>query len=425
MRFFLLALVVVIVSIVGGSYFLQASPQQQRYFTSKVERRTVVESVSATGNAEPLEVLYVQSEILGVVDQMLVTYNDAVVEGQPLAKISSDLQRVKLESALADLETAETGLKAAGAGLEAARAGEQQAQSTLDAARRMFQEAKTQVENDLIPPAQLEALADRVKAAEAGLELVRSQTKAANANVEMAQRKQESANVGIRAANLELNKTELKSPAAGVVLNVNCKIGDTVGRPRFALNESSPALFEIARPLDRMRAVVRVNEVDISKVRVGQNVQFSVDSYTDETFTGVVVRIRNSATGDRSAVSYDTEIEFDNRRESGGSDWMIRPRATCRAEILISQVEEALAVPNDALLFSPPPGLVEIPSVPLGQRLVWVLAAGNKIEPRAITTGVSDGFWTEVVSGNMAAGESVVTGIPASSEGIKIPAFGG
>ena len=98
MRFFLLILLALIGAIVGGSYLLKAAPEKTRYYTADVERRTIVESVAATGNAEPLEVFYVQSEILGIVDQVLATYNDVVEQGQVLAKISSEIQRVKLES---------------------------------------------------------------------------------------------------------------------------------------------------------------------------------------------------------------------------------------------------------------------------------------------------------------------------------------
>lgn len=425
MRLFLLGLVLLIVTIVGGSYLLQAGPRSTEYYTTPSERRTIVESVSATGSAEPMEVLYVQCEILGIVDQVLVTYNDPVEQGQTLAKITSDIQRVKLESALADLEASETGLKAAEAGIEAARAAEKQALAQLNAAQRTYDDAATQRKNELIPAAQLEARADMVKAAEAGLDLAHSHIKQAEAAYDAAKSKRESASVGIRAANLELNKTELRAPASGIILNVNCKVGDTVGRPRFALTEPSPALFEIARPLDRMRAVVRVNEVDISRVKAGQNVEFKIDSYPDATFQGTVVQIRNSATADRSAVSYDTVIEFANRPDPSTSEWMIRPRATCRAEILIRSVADVVAVPNDSLLFSPPPGSVEIPAIEPGETLVWVLDANKSLRPCRVKTGISDGFWTEIVAGEIAAGESIVTGIPASNESIKIPSIGG
>jgi HlyD family secretion protein len=425
MRLFLLLLVGIISAIVAGSYLLQAGPAKVAFFTAPVETRSIVESVSATGSAEPLEVFYVQSEAMGIVDEVLVTYNDAVQGGQPLAKISSDMQRVKLEGALADLGTSETGMLAAEAGIESARTAVRQAELQLAAARRGYSDAENQAQKDLIPKAQLDMRADLVKAAETGVEHAQSQVKQAEAALEAAKSKREAATVGIKAANLELKKTELRAPADGVVLNISCKIGDTVGRPRLALTEPSPAIFEIARPLDKMRAVVRVNEVDYSRVRVGQSVQFTVDAYPSASFAGQVVQIRNSATSDRSSVSYDTVIEFENKKDPQTNEWMIRPRATCRADILVRSVEKVLAVPNDALLFSPPQGKFEIPRVDPGEQLVWVEAAGGSITPRKVKVGITDGFYTEIISGDLISGENVVTGMPASSEGIKVPAFGG
>ncbi|MBX9655463.1 efflux RND transporter periplasmic adaptor subunit [bacterium] len=424
MRFFLLVLIGLIGAIVGGSYLLQASPEKMRYYTAEVERRTIVESVAATGNAEPLEIFYVQCEIMGIVDQIVATYNDAVEQGQVLAKISSEIQRVKLESALADLETAETGLKTAEAGIEAARLAEKQAELQLNTAKRFLNDAQTQAQEELIPKTQVENRGDIVKQAEAGVEVARVHVKQAEAAYETAKSKRESANVGIRAANLELNKTELRSPAAGIILNVNCKIGDTVGRPRLSLSEPSPALFEIARSLDKMRAVVRVNEVDYSRVKVGQSVQFTVDAYPDLKFEGKVVQIRNSATSDRTAVNYDTVIEFENKHDPSSNEWMIRPRATCRADILVRRVDDALAVPNDALLFSPPPGQEEIPSVASGENLVWTVNASGKLIPHKVKIGVSDGFWTQIITGDLDVGQKVVTGQPASSESFKMPTIG-
>jgi HlyD family secretion protein len=425
MRWFLFLLVALIGTIVGGSYYLQAGPEAPDYYVTPTKRTTISESVSATGHAEPMEVIYVQSEIMGVVDQVLTTHNDVVAQGQVLAKISSDIQQVKLEGALADLETSETGIKAAEAGIEAARFAQKQAEIQLNAAKRSYNDAEALGQEELIPKAQLDTRSDLVKAAEATVELARSHVKQAEAAYEAARSKKEAAGVAIRAANLELNKAELKAPTAGIVLNVNCKVGDTVGRPKFALTEPSPAIFEIARPLDRMRAIVRVNEVDYSRVAIGQSVTFNVDAYPNENFAGKVVQIRNSATADRTAVNYDTVIEFENRKDPTSGEWMIRPRATCRADIMIRKVDDVLAVPNDALLFSPPPGSADIPSLKQGESLVWVKNANGSIEPRRVTAGVSDGFWTQIVSGDLDVNDDVVTGTPASNEGIKIPTFGG
>lgn len=438
MRTFLIALIAVIVGIVGGSYFLQSGPKQIDYYTNSVEVRDIVESVSATGMAEPLEVFYVQSEVLGVVASIEKTYNDPVHEGDVLAKLSSDLQQVKVESADADLKAARSAKETAQAGVEAAEAAKRAAEAGLDAARRMLERIQ-KIEGGAIAPVTVDEQKDLIKKAEAGIEVAESQIRQAKASLAAAESKEQAAKVGVKAAELELRKTVLIAPTTGTILNVNCRVGDTVGRPKLNLSETSPAIFEIATPLDEMQAIVRVNEVDYSKVSVGQKVKFTVDAYPDVEFDAVVTQIRNSANSERTAVAYDTVIRFANRqtsaatsdmrsstdsRESSG-DWMIRPRATCRANILIRQVENVLAVPNDALLFSPPPNVADIPEVEPGESLVWVKMENGGLEHRVVRTGITDGFWTEVSSGKLKDGERVVTGVPASSEGISIPKFGG
>lgn len=438
MRTFLIALVAVIVGIVGGSYFLQSGPKQIDYYQSPVEVRDIVESVSATGMAEPLEVFYVQSEVLGVVASIEKTYNDPVEEGDVLAKLSSDLQQVKVESAAADLMAARSAKETAQAGVEAAEAAKRAAEAGLDAARRMLERIE-KVEGGGIAPIAVNEQKDLIKKAEAGLEVADSQIRQAKAGLSAAESKEQAAKVGVKAAELELKKTILTAPTTGTILNVNCRVGDTVGRPKLNLSETSPAIFEIATPLDKMQAIVRVNEVDYSRVKVGQKVKFTVDAYPDVEFDAKVEQIRNSANSERTAVAYDTVISFTNRHtpdapkdgvssvgaKAASGSWMIRPRATCRANILIRQVDKVLAVPNDALLFSPPPNVAEIPAVELGQSLVWVATDSGGLEHRVIQTGITDGFWTEVVAGTLKDGEQVVTGVPASEEGISMPTFGG
>ena len=427
MRVLFLGLIAVIGLVVAGSYALKADPGDVAYFDAAIERRAIVETVAATGSAEPLQLYLVQSEIPGVVSEVLATFNQRVKRGEILARLGSEIQQVQLEKAMADLDAAQAAERTAEVGVELARSAERAATADLDAARRMYQEAESNYKQDtpLVPKTKVDQAMDMLKKAQAGFESAQQQIAQAMAQFEAAKSRAEAARVGIKASQLELSKAELRSPVDGTILKMSCKVGDMVGRPKLSLTEPTDALFEVAVPMDRMQAIVLVNEVDYSRVRTGQMVKFTVDAYPDVTFEGKVTEVRNSVRSDRTSIAYDTVVEFENRRDPTTEEWMVRPRATCRADILVRSVEDVIATPNDALLFSPPAGVAELPATGSGESLLWVRGEGNTIEPRKVRTGVTDGFYTQIIAGDVKPGDRVVTGAPVSATGFKIPGLGG
>lgn len=274
MRLLLSLLALVIVGIVGVGYYDRFRPAGAEFFTATVTRADITESVAVTGSAEPTDVHVVQSQVPGMVQEVLVDYNEPVQKDQVLARLVSDIQRVQVMQA-------EAGLKAS--------------KAELDAARREYETAAEMSKKDLIPQSKVDSSLDQFRKAEA-------QFDAATSAVELAR--------------LGLQKTALSSTLEGVVLNVNVRVGDTVGLPRVALMGGNSALFEIAAPLDRMRAIVNVSEADYSRVKVGQSVTFTIDAYPAERFEAHVAQIRNAPTAGETAVSYGTVLEFDNRRDT-------------------------------------------------------------------------------------------------------------
>lgn len=420
MRWFLALLFILVASLVGGNYYLTNRPDVIQYEKGTVQRADVIEVVAVTGYAEPIEVQVVQSQTVGIVAKVHVDFNDEVRKDQVLATLSSELEQMQLDQANSVLEGARLAVKVTGAGIEAANAGVQAADADLSSARS--QVAKLENLGRDVPGKDLESARSNVEKASAGVALAQSRLQQGLLAKEQAESQIKTALLGVDAAKLKMSKTELKSPMNGFILNRNIQVGDTVGTPRLSLTESSHALFEVAAPLHRMRAIVKVSESDYGRVQVGQSACFTVDAFPDEKFTGTVKRIRSTPTTDRTSVSYATELEFDNRKDSAGR-WMVLPRFTVSADIMIRQVKDALVVPNAALLYTPRTNPQAIPPTKEGEAIVWVRGNDSRPTPRVIVKGISDGAVTQVVAGDLQLNDEVITGEPTAKadEGLKLP----
>lgn len=423
MRLFLFFLVLIIAGLVAGQQYLANNPTKVEYLQEAVERGDITEAVAVTGYAEPVEIHVVQSEVPGVVEEVLVDFNDEVREGQVLAKLSTDMQQIELQQAVQRLRTAEDQVEAAKAGIDAAQAGVAAAQAALQAAEKELETAEKSAESNLIEKSKVDTVRFLRDQAKAKLDAARSTVRQAEIAKLQAESQVESAKVAIEAVKLSIEKSELRSSMNGIVLNKDIRVGDTVGRPKVSLTASSLGLFEIAAPLDRMRAIVKVSEADYSRVKVGMRAVFTVDAYPEEKFEAEVVQIRNAPTNDRTAVSYDTVLTFENRKDPDSNEWMIKPRSTISADIQVRYAKDVLVVPNAALLFSPSQiGNIVIPQIKDGESVVWSLDQQGKPYPRVVQVGITDGFRTQIIGGDLKEGDKVITGEPArDSAKLKIP----
>ncbi|HXP62434.1 MAG TPA: efflux RND transporter periplasmic adaptor subunit, partial [Dongiaceae bacterium] len=129
----------------------------------------------------------------------------------------------------------------------------------------------------------------------------------------------------------------------GVVISRAVDVGQTV-----AASFSTPTLFVIANDLTKMQIDAMVSEADIGGVKLGQNVNFSVDAFPYRTFHGKVSQVRYGPITNQNVINYDTVIAVDN------SDLKLLPGMTATVSIITAQKENALMVPNAALRFHPP-----------------------------------------------------------------------
>ena len=213
-------------------------------------------------------------------------------------------------------------------------------------------------------------------------------------------------------------------------------------------------LFEIAQDLTKMQVQADVDQSDIGRVQVGQGARFNVDAYPEEEFRGRIAQIRYNAQVNQNVVTYPVIIEVDN------PEGRLRPKMTANVTIDVATVRDVLRIPNAALRFKPPQSDSEktaaagardamqnaarsgqasgpggaASQMPGGRRrggaaaaktqTVYKLDPTNKLIAVPIRTGITDGRFTQIVSGDLKPGDAVVVG-NATSKVEGPPPMGG
>lgn len=419
MRWFLVLLMLAIAAVVGVTHYLDRTSEQIDYLVDVAVQRDIDETVPVTGTAEPRTIHVVQSQVPGIVASIEVDFEDEVEVGQLLARLDDDVPRLQLRQAQYKLEAARAAVKRTDAELSTAEAGLRAALASLNAAKRDLEKASENAELKLIPAYRVDSARDLVRQVEAKVDAARSQVEqAAEAKMQF-ESEIKASELAVDLARVAVEKTELRSTLDGIVLERDLRVGDSVGVPRFDLRRSDRALFTIAAPLERMQAIVKISEADYGRIKVGQVATCTFDAFPDAEFQATVAQLRSSPDATDTAVNYPAVLEFENRRDPETGHWMVLPEATVSADILLRRVENVLAVPNAALLYTPERFDEEIPLVEGDQRLVWRLSPEGKPQHQIVRVGSTDGAYTEVlevISGELEPGDEIIVGEPYEPE---------
>lgn len=340
--------------------------------TAAVTRTDIHNSVTATGTVEPVTLVDVGTQVSGIIDKLYVDYNDHVKAGQLIA----EMDKVTLES---ELDQAEAQLSS----------------SKTEYEYRMKEYLRTEqlYKKELVSDAEYDEALYLYETAKNAYE----QNKASI--------------VGVRR---NLGYATITSPIDGVVISRAVEEGQTV-----AAGFETPTLFTIANDLKDMQVVADVDEADIGYVAEGQRVEFTVDAYPDDVFTGNVKQVRLEATTESSVVTYEVVISASN------PDLKLKPGLTANVTIYTLDRQDVCAVPSKALRFVPDTELLSklglsVSGVPAGTAAsgtVWVVD-GQTVRPVSVFTGVTDGDVTEIISG-IQEGELVALGLKMAVPEVK------
>ncbi len=345
-RFLVLAIVVVAGATAAYHYWrTQTGEEAPQYRLARVEKGAIEMTVSATGQVNPVTTVQVGSQVSGQIAELLADFNTEVTAGQVIARIDPQSFEARLAAARADLAFAGANLAVQQAALAEHRADIAGAQAALkDAAAEHARQGILLGRRVVSQSAVDRALATRDQArarklsAEAKLAKQQAQIGSARAQVQ-------SRRAALNERRLDLERTVIRSPVAGVVIGRNVELGQTV-----AASLQAPVLFTIAEDLKRMQVEVSVDEADIGRLRERQRVRFTVDAYARRNFTGQVRQIRKAPNVVSNVVTYTVIVGAEN------PDLALLPGMTANVEVIVGARKDVLKVPSAALRFRPKAG---------------------------------------------------------------------
>jgi HlyD family secretion protein len=368
------------------------------FTTEPLERGDIDLTITATGNLAPTNQVTIGSELSGTIAEVYVDTNDAVKQGQPLAKLDTSKLASQTERNRAILLSANARVALAEATL---------AETTATLGR--FQDLHRLSGGKTPSKADMDAALATVERSKAELESARAAVAEAGAD--------------LRSVERDLSKTIIRSPVDGIVLTRSVEVGQTV-----AATFTAPVLFLIAEDLRKMDLVVTVAEADIGRVADGQPASFTVDAWPSRIYNATVKRVAFGSVIANNVVTYNTELEVAN------DDLSLRPGMTATADISVAKCENALFVRNAALRFDPAAAealaqqsedkrtLVQslapsrrwrqkssVPKIKDREKgaRIWTLRDGEAVEV-PVNIGITDGRVTEITGEGLAEGMPVI-----------------
>jgi HlyD family secretion protein len=361
----------------------------------RVERRDIVESVTASGQVEPRTKVDISADITGRIVRLAVQEGQEVVRGQFLLQIDPSQYQAAVERNAAALANA--------------RAQAQQAEVTLAQARRNYQrmEELKRANPRLISDEQLEQ--------------VRTQMELAQASGRAAQFMIAQAAAALRDAQSSLSKTNIVAPMSGKVTLLRVEEGETA--IMGTLNREAATLLTIS-DMSSLQIKVKVDETDVSRITLGDSAVVELDAFPDTTFLGRVTRISHSSVraetqmqgGTEQAIDYEVVIELLNPPP------MTRPDFSATARVVTDSRLNVLSIPIIALTVREDTTqqiadtMVTLgrpaPRRQVGRRDVegvFIVTADNRAEFRPVRVGIAGERYFEVLDG-LREGERIVGG---------------
>lgn len=393
------------------------------YITNPVKYEQLEEFVFSTGTVDALFTVDISSQVSGRITQVGADFNDSVKRGQPLAKIDKQEFEARVAEAeaavniaLAAVEVQEAALKRSAVEVEVGKleravyraridqAGAKLAvaQSNLgrrEALHRSRTISASDIEKDraamLTSAAALreaEALMaaneQRIKAAKANF--TRSEAELTGARANVPQRR-----AMLKLAQVELERTTIRTPIDGIIINRSIEEGQTV-----AAALEAPTLFTIAKALQNMVVYVSVDETDIGRIRIGQPVVFTVDAFPEQEFIGEVTEIRKSAKVIQNIVTYTVVVKTKNPEE------LLFPGMTALVKIAVRNSEPGLKILTNSFSYRP---RGKADNNEAGDEVVvWRLDQSGEPEPVVVIPGESDASHSLVTSNELKEGDLVI-----------------
>src|SRR5436309_3428280 len=376
--------------------------------TEKAVRKTILQTVSATGKVQPETEVKISPEVAGEIIELPVADGMGIKKGDLLVKIKPDSYKALLEQQ-------EAAISAAKATNLQQKASMLKTEQDLKRADDMYAKKTISIQE--------------YNAAQAAADVAKNTYESSLRQIERAQ-------AGSSQAREQLSKTTVYSPINGTVTNLNSKLGERiVATGQFAGTE----VMRVA-DLGHMEARVDVNENDVVNVKIGDKANVKIDAYGDRKFHGTVYQIAN--TGKTTGAGTQEEVtNFEVKIRIEDAAVTLKPARSCTAEIHTNEAKDVVAVPMQAVTIRTgesnlSPEEIEKKRQKVAQRdkgdnnaefvneraekaapkeerekvsKVVFLKKGTNAQIVKVTTGISDDTYTEIKSG-IQPGDEVISG---------------
>ena len=365
----------------GAAYyfFSSNSKQETTYLTESVTRGNVEKTVVASGSVESVNEVDVGAQASGKITKLYVKLGQEIKKGEMIADIDSTTQINTLNTKKAALVSYQAQLKAKKTAYDVAL-------SSYNRLSKLYTQKATSL--------------DSVNTAKSTLDNAKAEMEAIEANIKQAE-------IEVNTAETNVGYTKITAPMDGTVISVPVSEGQTVNA-----NQTTPTIVTIA-DLSKMKIKPEISEGDITKVKAGQEVSFTILSDSQTVYHSVIDSVdpANTTTSDSSSTSslssssssttsaiyYYANVLIDN------PDRTLRIGMTTENNIKIANAKDVLLVSNMAIQKRD------------GKSFVNVLNDKNQPEPREVETGVQNDFQTEIKSG-LNEGEKVIVSQVANGE---------
>ncbi len=413
----------------------QSKPKGTKVSVEKAEKRTIKETVAASGKIYPEVEVNISSDVSGEIVDLYVEEGDSVTVGQLLLKIDPDVFKSTVERVEANVNNSKAQLANSNAGVSRARAQIEQGKASVQqleaqiANQRAIHKRNTQLhKEEVISDADFEASQASLRSLEANLASSQANLRSFEASLESARQQAKAAEFSVKGAEASLKeartslkRTAIYAPMSGIVSRLSVEKGErVVGTAQMTGTE----IMRIAN-MSKMEIQVDVSENDVLRVSLNDPVEIEVDAYLDKKFTGKVTEIANSAANVGSVtastdqvtnfvvkVRFDRESYQDLMKE--GSRFPFRPGMSGSVEISTRIEEDVLSVPIQAVTIREDKKKGEDQDKKAKKeedeiQEVIFIASGDTVRMAEVKTGIQDDTYIQILSG-LDAEEEVVTG---------------
>ena len=358
-KWWLLILIIIIVLILWWAGVF-SSHKKKNYITADIVRGDIIQTVTASGEIQPVNTINVGSQVSGTIEDIFVDFNSRVKKGDVLLKIEPSVLQSTVDETLALLDSAKSELKYA---------------------KSEYERNQSLYKDGFISRAEME----------------KSQTV-----YEQAQQAVNKAQYTYERAVTNLGYATITSPVDGTVISRKVDKGQTV-----AASFQTPDLFEIAEDLSKMQIETAVSEADIGMIKEGLPVTFTVDAYPNMIFKGHVQQIRLSPTNVSNVVVYTVVIDVDN------SDLKLMPGMTAFVTVVVAEAKDAWKTKNSALLMRSFNNVIhdKVLDEKITPKTHLAIKRGKDVVFIPYTKGLTTPTETQIISNDIHDSDKIIVGI--------------